>query len=78
MGGVDTVPVLIEDVGEGWFASSVPSEPGVRSQGRTPEEAYVNALDARRELAAWASSRGSAGAELHDVDPARAAGALRT
>jgi hypothetical protein len=42
--------VVYEDAGDGWIMASIPQVPGVRSQGRTREEARENVPDALREM----------------------------
>jgi len=42
--------VLIEKGDEGWWIAEIPQIPGAVSQGRTPEEARTNVLDAAETL----------------------------
>jgi predicted RNase H-like HicB family nuclease len=40
--------IRYEEGEEGWIVASIPQVPGALSQGRTPEEARSNVLDALR------------------------------
>lgn len=42
--------VLMEEGEDGWWIAEIPQIPGALSQGRTPEEARENVLDAAETL----------------------------
>ena len=42
--------VLIDEGEDGWWVAEIPQIPGALSQGRTPEEARANVLDAAETL----------------------------
>ena len=42
--------IVYEPGEEGWVIASIPEVPGAHSQGRTPEEARANVIDALRGI----------------------------
>jgi predicted RNase H-like HicB family nuclease len=60
------VTVVLEDGGDGWIMATVPEVPGAISQGRTPEEARANVLDALNLLLEVRSGESVASAEQND------------
>ncbi len=60
------VTVVLSDGGDGWIMATVPEVPGAISQGRTPEEARANVLDALNLLLEVRSGEPVASAEQTD------------
>ncbi|CAN5722240.1 hypothetical protein BH11ARM2_BH11ARM2_32860 [soil metagenome] len=42
--------VLLDEGQDGWWIAEIPQIPGALSQGRTPEEARANVIDAAETL----------------------------
>jgi hypothetical protein len=46
----ERLTVVIDQAGGGWYAARIPEVPGAHGQGRTPEQARANVLEAMYDL----------------------------
>jgi predicted RNase H-like HicB family nuclease len=67
----DHLTIHFEDGGDGWIVARIEEEPAAISQGRTEEEAYVNVVEALRDLthAPTASERVAHTVQARVIEP---------